>query len=283
MTRELFSSSDPIGPGGNASTTACAAGLANTILGAGILGLPYAFTHCGLPLGLLLLAVCAAACCASLHLLALSARTSGVFPASFHTVASASIPKWAFAIDLAVAIKCFGVATSYLIVVGDLMPTVMAALNAPIAWQARKLWVTAGVLIAGPLSCAARLEVLKLSSLLAICCIVYLAVLSLVVLAEPHLACSAPSHTCRGLPTARPDASVLKVVSIFIFGFTCQQNIFSSERRCVNHTAAPRLSTQGPEVSLHTRPHVRAAGAAPFQLHIRSQSSTSCTRRTSTG
>ena len=32
------------------------------------------------------------------------------------------MPAFSFWIDVAVAIKCFGVATSYLIVVGDLMP-----------------------------------------------------------------------------------------------------------------------------------------------------------------
>lgn len=246
-----MASRGPVGPGGAASIAACVASLANTILGAGILGLPYAVMQCGLTLGLLLLAACAAACAMSLHLLALSARTSGVFPASFYTVASASIPHWAFVIDLAVASKCFGVATSYLIVVGDLMPTVMRALDAPLAWQARNLWVTLSVLVAGPLACAARLEALKLSSLLAICCIVYLAVLSLVVLAEPaRLACAAaprPAAPCRGLLGAPPDASALRVVSIFIFAFTCQQNIFSGARR------ASRPST----------PHARASGP-PF-------------------
>ncbi|KAG8463571.1 hypothetical protein KFE25_003844 [Diacronema lutheri] len=221
---------DTIGPGGRASATACAAGLANTILGAGILGLPYALMHCGFPLGLALLVACAAACGTSLHLLALSAQTSGTFPASFYTVASASIPEWAFAIDLAVAVKCFGVATSYLLIVGDEMSTAAAMLGLPAAWQARRLWVTVGTLVAGPLSCAARLEVLKFSSMLAIGCIAYIAVLSVLVVLEPSLACNQASQltgSCRGPPTTRPDGSVLQVVPIFIFGFTCQQNIFS--------------------------------------------------------
>jgi amino acid permease len=232
-------SSDAIGPGGRASTTACVASLANTIIGAGILGLPYAFMHCGLVLGLVLIASCATACCTSLHLLALSARTSNAFPSSFYTVANASIPNWAFAIDLAVAIKCFGVATSYLIVAGDLMPTVMAQMHAPDRWQVRELWVTIAVMVAGPLACASRLEVLKLSSLLAICCVCYLAVLSLVVLAEPQLACngSDPTGSCRGPPSARPDGSTLQVISVFVFSFTCQQNLFAM----VNELHAPKL------------------------------------------
>lgn len=40
-------------------------------------------------------------------------------------VANAALPSLTAVIDVAVAIKCFGVATSYLIVVGDLMPEVI--------------------------------------------------------------------------------------------------------------------------------------------------------------
>lgn len=256
---------DTIGPGGRASATACAAGLANTILGAGILGLPYALMHCGFPLGLALLVACAAACGTSLHLLALSAQTSGTFPASFYTVASASIPEWAFAIDLAVAVKCFGVATSYLLIVGDEMSTAAAMLGLPAAWQARRLWVTVGTLVAGPLSCAARLEVLKFSSMLAIGCIAYIAVLSVLVVLEPSLACNQASQltgSCRGPPTTRPDGSVLQVVPIFIFGFTCQQNIFSGEPLSAPRAVQPQK--RAPRAELH-RQHARGASdlAAP--------------------
>ena len=42
-------------------------------------------------------------------------------------MAQATVPSFTFLIELAVAIKCFGVATSYLIVVGDLMPDVVSS------------------------------------------------------------------------------------------------------------------------------------------------------------
>ena len=47
---------------------------------------------------------------------------------NFHRVAEAAVPRAAWLIDLAVAIKCFGVGCSYLIVVGDLMPEVVEQL-----------------------------------------------------------------------------------------------------------------------------------------------------------
>jgi amino acid permease len=127
------------------------------------------------------------------------------------------------------------VATSYLIVIADQMPTVMAQAGAAPRWQARELWVSLGVAIAGPLACASRLEALKLSSVLAICCVLYVALLSAVVLAFPdELACAAgaPPGSCRGTVRSAP-----KVLSIFIFGFTCQQNLFA----VVNELARPTL------------------------------------------
>lgn len=44
---------------------------------------------------------------------------------SFRSVATAAAPRFATLIDVAVAAKCFGVATSYLIVVGDTVPMIM--------------------------------------------------------------------------------------------------------------------------------------------------------------
>jgi hypothetical protein len=91
-----------------AAITACIATLANTILGAGILGLPHAFASSGYGLGLFLLGLAACASGLGLHLLAQSAKKLGELPSSFYTVAKEALPRWTFLIDLAVAIKCFG-------------------------------------------------------------------------------------------------------------------------------------------------------------------------------
>lgn len=97
--------------------------LANTVLGSGMLGLPYAYSHTGWVLGTFLLLICGCCSAFALHLLSLCAlREPG--PASFYSVAITAMPSATIVIDLAVAIKCFGVATSYLIVIGDLMPDV---------------------------------------------------------------------------------------------------------------------------------------------------------------
>lgn len=80
--------------------------LSNTIVGAGILGLPRAFSESGWFVGLLLLTLAAAGSALSLHLLAVSQETVGIAPSSFYTVAKASIPSFTNLIDVAVMIKC---------------------------------------------------------------------------------------------------------------------------------------------------------------------------------
>ncbi|EIE75899.1 hypothetical protein RO3G_00603 [Rhizopus delemar RA 99-880] len=52
-----------------------------------------------------------------------AARTEGR-QASFFAISKLTWPKVAVLFDLAIAIKCFGVAVSYLIIIGDLMPQV---------------------------------------------------------------------------------------------------------------------------------------------------------------
>lgn len=95
---------------GFASARSCTVALLNTIVGAGMLGLPNAFAGCGYMLGMLLLVVGAVASAFGLHLLASCATALwGPGPrrqlASFHSVAGAAVPRWAWLIDLAVAIK----------------------------------------------------------------------------------------------------------------------------------------------------------------------------------
>ena len=112
-------------PQRSATVASCILNLANTILGAGTLGIPSAFALCGSGLGSGLLALFAMLSAFGLHLLSSSAqiieekkRAAGETPgpATFRSVASAAAPRFSTIIDLAVAVKCFGVATSYLIV-----------------------------------------------------------------------------------------------------------------------------------------------------------------------
>ena len=87
-----------------ASWISCYLNLINTIMGAGMLGLPYAFSKMGWVLGLALLTSSAVLAIISLHLISLAClRTSK--PYSFNKLAAISIPKYSGLIDASVAIE----------------------------------------------------------------------------------------------------------------------------------------------------------------------------------
>ena len=92
--------------------------LTSTVIGAGILGLPHAFASTGFVGGTLILLLCACSSAFALHFLAKCARKIQQ-PVSFYSVAEEALPGYSSWIDFAVAIKCYGVATSYLVVIGD--------------------------------------------------------------------------------------------------------------------------------------------------------------------
>jgi hypothetical protein len=107
--------------GSSASALSCIINLTNTVAGTGMLGLPGAYAGSGWFVGTLLLFIASLFSANGLRLLALSAEKVGVSkeqPSSFYVIANAALPDFTLAIDLAVAFKCFGVATGYFITVG---------------------------------------------------------------------------------------------------------------------------------------------------------------------
>jgi len=226
----------------NASIFSCYCNLANTILGSGMLGLPYAFAHTGWVLGSLLIVLFGISSAFSLHTLALCAMTIPG-PSSFYRVGHHAMPQLTLVIDFAVAIKCFGVATSYLIVIGDLMPDVMEHIGANAFWQDRHVWVVIGFVLVAPLSCLRNLDSLKFTSFVSIVFVAFLTMLIVL------YACDVPgldpcadidaSDTCVGdKGNFSLTMQTLRVLSIFVFGFTCQQNIFPVCNELRNRTPA---------------------------------------------
>ena len=232
--------------GGTATIPALTFTLSNTILGAGVLGIAHAVSTSGYVLGLALLLFAAFASAFGLHLLASSARTLSTSPASFYTVAHGIIPSATPLIDAALVVKCFGVATSYLIVIGDLMPTAIATLfpaqsghqagTEPSAmWTLladRRTWISVFmVAIALPLSCLRSLNALRFTSTISIC---FVSILSITVVLYSLFPDTFPpcgdggGDDCKG-STANFSFTLdtAKVFPVFIFAFTCAQNIFT--------------------------------------------------------
>ncbi|CAE8706525.1 unnamed protein product [Polarella glacialis] len=134
--------------------------IANTLLGgSGMLGIPHALSVAGYGLGLFLMAVFGTASAFGCHLLHCSARRIGQAPCSFYSVSNVVSPSWTWLIDGAVMIKCFGVATSYLIIVGDLAPYALQSFG--LTGFRRWHGVTLGFMIGGTLACFKNLSALK--------------------------------------------------------------------------------------------------------------------------
>eukprot|EP00128_Syssomonas_multiformis_P009843 Colp12_sorted_trinity150504_noHs@11709 len=223
-----------------ASQSACYFNLTNTIIGSGILGLPYAYAASGWVLGSLFLMCSALASGFALHILSMCALKCES-PSSYYSVAAKALPRYVFIIDAAVAINCFGTATSYLVVIGGLMPSVMQQFGATGIALKRELWVAIGFCIVTPLVCMRNLDSLRFTSTMSICFVVFLTLV--VVLYSTDVPGMDPCEhlddatACTGETTvAVVNVHTFQVVSIFIFGFNCHQNTFAITNEMANPT-----------------------------------------------
>lgn len=199
--------------------------LLSTIIGAGILGLPFAVSKTGWILGGLLIVLAGILSLLGIYFLSVCAlRTT--LPSSFQSVADlSSLSGISLLIDVAVFLKCLGVGTSYLIVIGDLLPVAMLQfVSTESILVQRQFWIATAFLIDAPLSCMQQLDTLKWTSGISTVLILF------VVIIVVFFAINPPSNSLE-YPNEYQYASInvdtLKVLSIFVFAYTCQHNTFS--------------------------------------------------------
>jgi amino acid permease len=217
-----------------ASNKSSYANITNSTLGAGILGLPFAFASTGWIIGPILLVLTGLYSMVGLHLITCVCAKTG-FPA---TIFSCSQPVHRFVplfMDLLMALTLFGALSAYLVVMGDMMPQACTQFGLSGAWLERYVWVLVGFGIATPLSIPNRLDFLKYTS--AICILAVLYVTGVVfIFALPG------QDPCAGLTSESDDdlpcigsqivgeginyKLVLKAIGIFVSGFCCQINSF---------------------------------------------------------
>jgi amino acid permease len=114
---------------GQASWMSSNINLVNTIIGAGTLATPLALSHMGILLGTFVILWAALTAAFGLYLQTRCARYLERGTASFFALSQITYPNAAVVFDAAIAIKCFGVGVSYLIIIGDLMPGVVQGFN----------------------------------------------------------------------------------------------------------------------------------------------------------
>jgi len=218
----------PRSGGGDASMMSSNINLLNTIIGAGTLAMPSAMSHFGVMLGVILILWCGLTSAFGLYLQSRCARYIDRGSSSFFALSQLTYPNAAVLFDAAIAIKCFGVGVSYMIIIGDLMPGIaesfVSAESGPTFLSDRRFWITVFFLFfIIPLSFLKRLDSLKYTSIVALFSIGYLVILVVFHFAHDqypnkgdinYITWLGPFHALRSLP-------------VVIFAYTCHQNMFS--------------------------------------------------------
>ncbi|KAH8146992.1 uncharacterized protein LAJ45_09073 [Morchella importuna] len=215
-------------PTGEASWLSSVINLMNTIVGAGVLAMPHAMAKFGITLGVFVIVFSGCMSGFGLYLQARCAKYVERGTASFFSLSQLTYPNASVVFDAAIAIKCFGVAVSYLIIIGDLMPQVILGFNESAGsidyLMDRRFWITAFMLIVIPLSFLRRLDSLKYTSFIALVSISYLVVLVLAhFIIGDTLSDRGPIRPL--IPSSTID--VLSAFPIIVFAYTCHQNMFS--------------------------------------------------------
>ncbi|CAM1506328.1 Fc.00g059690.m01.CDS01 [Cosmosporella sp. VM-42] len=215
------------GYGGQATTISSMVNLLNTIVGAGTLAMPAVMSHMGIMLGVLLIVWSGLTSSFGLYLQSRCSRYLDRGTASFFALSQITYPNAAVIFDAAIAIKCFGVGVSYMIIIGDLMPGVMLGFNDNAGQLPylvdRNFWITAFMLLIIPLSFLRRLDSLKYTSLVALVSIGYL-----IVLVVYHFSVDAHADPSQ-IRVIRWAGAVdtLSTLPVVVFAYTCHQNMFS--------------------------------------------------------
>lgn len=135
------------GVAGNASWASSVINLVNTIVGAGVLAMPHAMSNMGVLLGVLVILWAGLTAGFGLYLQTRCARYLDRGASSFFALSQITYPNAAVIFDAAIAVKCFGVGVSYLIIIGDLMPGVVQGFARDVGSDQflldRRFWVTA--------------------------------------------------------------------------------------------------------------------------------------------
>ncbi|TGJ85549.1 hypothetical protein E0Z10_g3181 [Xylaria hypoxylon] len=215
------------GGGGSASMFSSVTNLLNTILGAGTLAMPSALSHFGMVFGVIVIIWSGFTSAFGLYLQSRCARYLDRGSSSFFALSQMTYPNAAVIFDAAIAIKCFGVGVSYMIIIGDLMPGVVEGFDNTAAsipyLMDRNFWITVFMLVIIPLSFLRRLDSLKYTSIIALVAIGYLIVLVVYHFASDALA---PRDKLRIIQWAGP-VEALASLPVVIFAYTCHQNMFS--------------------------------------------------------
>lgn len=196
----------------------------NTIIGSGVLVLPYTFRAQGILLGTVVLILAGLANGFGMILQGAAAQFLPPGTATFFSVCRITYPRLSVVFDLAIFLQCFGVDISYLVLISDLLPLVYSFEG----WAKQDMntfYLFASAIVVVPLCFMRRLDSLKYTSVVALAAIVYLAMLIYGNFAYAwatgwkHI----PSDKLGGISLVKPEGvrPFLKTLGIVVLAYTC--------------------------------------------------------------
>ena len=197
--------------------------LVKTIIGAGILSMPYAFSTDGVACGIFIVLLAAVTSGYGLFLQVYVSKYVPPAHATFFNLCSITYPNLSVVFDLAIAIQCFGCAISYLVLIGDIMPTIVEHVPGISPENSRTFWIVVSALVCWPLSFLKNLDSLKYTSILGLVAIAYM-----VLLIVGHFFAGDIPPSARGEVRWFPQSltAVFSTFSIVVFAITCTSALF---------------------------------------------------------
>ncbi|GAV47165.1 hypothetical protein ZYGR_0E01810 [Zygosaccharomyces rouxii] len=254
----------------SSSVSGGVATLLHTACGAGILAMPYGFKTLGLTFGILALGFCSLCAMTGLLLQAQVARYVPERTASFFSLTQLIHPKLSVVFDLAIAIKCFGVGVSYMIVVGDLIPQIFTTFTSNKILLERNFHITMVMLfLVSPLCFMKRLTSLRKASLVALSSVAYLCCLVVVHFIWPSNEIDQrKGKVSIGFPRNEP--TPLTTLPIFVFAYTCHHNAFSvyNEQKDTSTRQLNKIGRYGMSIAFVLYTIIGGAGYLTFGDHI---------------
>ncbi|EGD77691.1 hypothetical protein PTSG_12795 [Salpingoeca rosetta] len=201
--------------------------LTNTIIGAGVLSLPFAFKNTGVIIGPVLLVSVYFLVVYSCVLLVSASKACG--GRSFSEIASCALGRpGIIATQISLVIATFGAATSYLVIVGDMMSPLigqwMGGTNEDFCsiYADRRFSISLSLLVVCPLCMFKHIDSLRYVSYLAIAMVSYLLVIVVVRSGE-----SLNKGSGQDVNFINVTETIFRAMPIITLAYTCQMNLFA--------------------------------------------------------
>ncbi|KAJ2777461.1 hypothetical protein GGI15_004495 [Coemansia interrupta] len=207
-------------PGGNLSPLGAGLNLVNTIIGSGILALPYALKEAGFFFGILVLVAVALLSNFALNTLVYSGRRSSQY--KYEAVSSTALgPLGHYLLAFGLAVNSIGSCITYLIIIGDLGAALSGVTFGSGWWSSRQFVILVSACgLTLPLLFFRTLEPLVRPSALSTLCMP--AIVAIVALRGPAYALPEP------VPTPVFGPSVLPAFGVISFAYSCTQTCYQS-------------------------------------------------------